>query len=313
MAMMRTRRKLVLASVLTLAALAALLAPSTAFAGPLDFITGLSDFDPAGDLVASSTSYINGVTINGLTDSFTNLLGDSFTTVKRVFGKVSQGFGYSVLIIVYLVQLVKIATHMESNAQLPGLKETLTLLIFFVIFKHLVDCSLDYIGYIYDEFNRLTIWIGNGGNLSVTPAGEITVTGNIVTEEQMRGLLNEDDGFLVRLIEALIVFIAALVLKFAAFFSVLARSLQAYVLAIFSPIPVAFLGLDDTRSWGLGYLKNFLAICMAGALIMVVVLITPHVLSAAAQSGLLAVVAACFVCVFAMFKAGSWAKDILGG
>lgn len=308
---MRIPGKPVMFAVLALAAIAALLAPQVAWAGVFDFLS--VDLDPAGDLLASAAELLNGVTVGGLTDSFEHLLGDSFGTVKRVFGKVSQGFGYSVLVIVYLVQLVKIATRMEGNATLPGVKDVLFLLVFFVIFKHLVDCSLDYIGYIYDEFNRLTIWIGSGGSVSKTPSGEIAVTTNVITEARMRALLNEDDGFVVRLLEALVVFVAAAALQFAAFFSVLARSLQAYVLAIFSPIPVAFLGLDDTRGWGIGYLKNFLAICMAGALIMVVVLITPHVLSAAADSGFLALVAACFVCVIAMFKAGGWAQDILGG
>ena len=81
----------------------------------------------------------------------------------------------------------------------------------------------------------------------MTPAGEITVTGTIVTEEQMRGLLNEDDGFLVRLIEALIVFIAALVLKFAAFFSVLARSVFALVFTmIFWDFFTTVSGLSST-------------------------------------------------------------------
>lgn len=302
-------------------AVAICLAPETAWANPLgdfiiDKISDKPDTDLQGSILASATNMINGISVTGLTETFKHLLGDSYGTVKSIFGKVSKGFGYSVLVVVYLVQLVKIATHMEGNAQLPGLKETLTLLVFFVIFKHLIDCSLDYIEYIYNEFNLLTIWIGNQGSLTTNQAGQVALTGNLVTEAQMRALLNEDDGTIVQVLEAAVVWVSAFVLQFAAYFSVLARSLQAYVLAIFAPIPIAFLGLDDTRSWGIGYLKNFVAICLAGCLIMVIIVITPHVLSAAIGIGLSSIIplgASCFVCVFAMFKAGGWSRDILGG
>lgn len=39
----------------------------------------------------------------------------------------------------------------------------------------------------------------------------------------------------------------------------LGRSVQLYVYAAFSPIPISLLGFDETKQIGIGYLKNFAA------------------------------------------------------
>lgn len=266
------------------------------------------------NVLAAATKMINNVSVSGLTSTFDTLLGTSFSTVQNIFGTVSQGIGYTVLVIVYLIQLIKIATHMEGNATLPGVKEVLFLVIFIVVFKHLVDCALQYAQMLYDGFNSLTIAIGRGN--VATSGGSYVLTNQIVTQDQMFAIIDEEEnGELVSYAEAVIVWICALCLQLATFFSVLARSLQAYILAIFSPIPLAFLGLDDTRSWGVSYIKNFLAVCLAGAVIMVLLIMIPPILQAAvgSSSPMVALISSCLVAVFAMFKAGGWAKDILGG
>ena len=48
-----------------------------------------------------------------------------------------------------------------------------------------------------------------------------------------------------------------------------ARTLQIYIMAAFVPIPISLLALDKTRQMGVGYLKNFAAVCLAGVIILV--------------------------------------------
>lgn len=49
-------------------------------------------------------------------------------------------------------------------------------------------------------------------------------------------------------------------------------------MAAFAPIPLAFLGMDATRQIGLGYLKSFGAVCIAGVIILVLLISFPLVL-----------------------------------
>ena len=49
-------------------------------------------------------------------------------------------------------------------------------------------------------------------------------------------------------------------------------------MAAFSPIPLAFLGFDQTRQIGLGYLKSFGAVCIAGLIILILLISFPVIL-----------------------------------
>ena len=44
---------------------------------------------------------------------------------------------------------------------------------------------------------------------------------------------------------------------------------DSYVMAAFGPIPLSLMALDDTRQIGVGYLKNFTAVCLAGLIILI--------------------------------------------
>ena len=108
-----------------------------------------------------------------------------------------------------------------------------------------------------------------------------------------------------------------------------ARALQLYIMAAFAPIPLAFLGMDATRQIGLGYLKSFGAVCIAGVIILVLLISFPLVLGGltganpgtgtpadAVANGLtyaLQYLAMCVLLILALVKSGSWARDIVSG
>lgn len=76
---------------------------------------------------------------------------------------------------------------------------------------------------------------------------------------------------LVSWLVVIIAYVVALVVSWA-------RAIQIYVMAAFSPIPLALASLDETRQMGVGYLKNFVAVCLAGVIILVLLVSFPIVL-----------------------------------
>lgn len=107
-----------------------------------------------------------------------------------------------------------------------------------------------------------------------------------------------------------------------------ARALQIYIMAAFSPIPLALLSEDETRQMGVGYLKNFASVCLAGVVILVLLVSFPIVLGGlnAASAGVsvldsvvgglsyaLQYLAMCILLILALVKSGGWARDVMGG
>ena len=80
------------------------------------------------------------------------------------------------------------------------------------------------------------------------------------------------------LIVSLISWVVVLAAYIVALVVCWARALQLYIMAAFSPIPLAFMALDDTRQIGVGYLKNFTAVCIAGLIIVILLIAFPVIL-----------------------------------
>ena len=79
---------------------------------------------------------------------------------------------------------------------------------------------------------------------------------------------------------------------------------------------------------GVGYLKNFASVCLAGVIILVLLVSFPIVLGGlqtastgsaivdsqvAGLSYALQYVAMCILLIISLVKSGSWARDIMGG
>ena len=101
------------------------------------------------------------------------------------------------------------------------------------------------------------------------------------------------------------------------------------MMAALSPIPLALMGLEDTRQAGVSFLRHFAGTCLAGIITLVTLVAFPVVLggldAASAGTGTAAdsvvgglsyalqYVAMCVLLIFSLSKSGSWARDALGG
>ncbi len=92
---------------------------------------------------------------------------------------------------------------------------------------------------------------------------------------------------------------------------------------------LALMGTEDTRQIGIGYIKNFVAVCLAGIIILVLLISFPIILGGlnAANPGTgtpidgiangltyaLQYLAMCILLILSLVKSGTWARDIVGG
>lgn len=340
------RELVMLAAALCMAMLATMAAPRPAYALKLiDDVGNVINAIPNAPnyLMTAAAENMKNINTGQLTNDFDKLIGPAsgastvspYTFVKEVHGTVVKGLGYSVLVIVYLVQLVRIANKFESNGVMPQVKEVIFLLLGFVIIKYLIDNSLVICEGVYTAFNELIKQLPgyDPGSTNVydtdlfgdfnadKDGGTVTIpqtdaSGNVIgyTEESVFG--DSRDNWIGNMLTAVIMWLVSYAAQVVAYFVVFARAFQIYIYAILAPIPLSMLGVEETRSWGMGFIKSFVAACLAGVLIAMMVLLWPMcVASAMATAGSFTVkaIAICGILIFGLAKTGSWAREIIGG
>lgn len=220
---------------------------------------------------------------------------------------------------VFTVQLVKISQKMDGNAAMPGVKEVVFLLAFFAVFLFLVQNSFAVVQAIYEvaklAIDRVAGLFGAGSQIDLATVSITT------TDDDVAALL-------AMLVVALISWLVVIVAYIMALVVIWARAIQIYVMAAFSPILLSLMALDETRQMGVGYLKSFAAVCLAGIIIPVLLVSFPIVLGGldAVSAGVSVVdsiigglsyalqyLAMCLLLILSLVKSGGWARDIMGG
>ena len=113
--------------------------------------------------------------------------------------------------------------------------------------------------------DRTIALFGTGGALDL---GEVSI---VTGDDDLPSLIAMLLVSLVSWLVVLVAYIVSLVVCWA-------RALQLYIMAAFSPIPLSLMALDDTRQIGVGYIKNFAAVCIAGLIILILLVSFPLIL-----------------------------------
>jgi len=321
-------RHFALAFAATLAACAALLAPGVAWAdiaGDINkWLCGILR-DTCNWIFNSQVGVLKGIGTEGvLSADFTQMLGSAgsvtmYDIVHGVWEVAILPIGCGILGFVFTVQLIKVSQRMDGSASMPGVKEVVFLLVFFAVFLFLIQNSFEIMRAVYEvtrlAISRVSGMFGTGGTLDLSAV-------SITTED------DDVAALLAMLVVALVSWLVVIVAYVVALVVSWARAVQIYVMAAFSPVPLALMSLDETRQMGVGYLKNFLAVCLAGVIILVLLVSFPVVLGGldAASAGApvidsvvgglsyaLQYLAMCILLILALVKSGSWARDIMGG
>lgn len=321
-------RRFTLAFVATFALLSMLLIPEPAFASIADdvnsWLCGVLR-DTCNWIFNSQVDVLKSIGTDGvLSASFDQMLGSAGTVTMRdvvhgVWEAAILPIGCGVLSLTFTLQLIRISQRMDGNASMPGVKEVVFLLVFYAVFLFVLQHSFELMQGIYEvsrlAVSRVSDLFGTGSALDLETVSITT------TDDDVAALL----GMLVVALVSWVVVIAAYVVALVVSW---ARALQIYIMAAFSPIPLALLAEDETRQMGVGYLKNFASVCLAGVVILVLLVSFPIVLGGlnAASAGVpvldsvvgglsyaLQYLAMCILLILALVKSGGWARDVMGG
>ena len=317
-------RRFKIAFAMTLALLTVLLVPAhSAYADIAgDINNWLAELlrDAANWMFSKQVDVLKGIGYDGI-------LGADFSSMLTPSGSVSMydiahgvwrvailPIGCGVLSLVFTVKLIQISQRVDGNASMPGVKEVVFLLVFFAVFLFLIQHSFELMQSIYEvigiAIDRVMALFGTGGALDLAAVSIVT------TDDDIPSLIAMLVVSLISWVVVLAAYIVALVVCWA-------RALQLYIMAAFSPIPLAFMALDDTRQIGVGYLKNFTAVCIAGLIIVPVILGgitganpgtgTPVDTVANGLTYALQYLAMCILLILSLVKSGAWARDIVSG
>lgn len=292
------RRRLLLAgralAALALIAVIALATPVPARAWDLpdvkntlfEFINNLVASILCSELNLTVKIVSEGIDLSTVNVTFSQLLATSatggvpavYTLVKTVANTVVQPCAYTVLSVTTLVQFLVIAKRMDQGTpELATLREVFTLFCWLAIMSFLIAHAFDLVREAYNLMNVITSAtvkaIGKVGSVDALKDVSFTV-------DKMGIDGTSDTGAL--LLCALIGIIAVVFSMFTvvtSFAMAFARGLEVYLLAAFSPLPFAFLSLDATRQWGIGYVKQFLTVCLQGVMILLLLAFFPVIMS----------------------------------
>ncbi|MDU1879855.1 MAG: conjugal transfer protein TrbL [Eggerthella sp.] len=260
-----------------------------------------------------------------LSEGFDQMLGSAggITMYDIAYGAWENAIlpiGCGILSFVFTVQLIKISQRMDGSQSMPAVKEVVFLLVFFAVFLFLIQNSFELMEAIYSvvglAIDRTMALFGAGGAMDLSAVSVVT----------------EDDD-VPALIALLLVSVISWVVVLGAYIVALvvcwARAIQLYVMAAFGPIPLSLMALDDTRQIGIGYLKNFTAVCLAGLIILILLVAFPLILGgltgASTSTGTpidgiatgltyaLQYLAMCVLLILSLVKSGAWARDIVSG
>ncbi|MDR3847673.1 conjugal transfer protein TrbL [Eggerthella sp.] len=260
-----------------------------------------------------------------LSSSFETMLGSSggvgmYDVVRGAWEVAVLPIGCGILSFVFTVQLIKISQRMDGTASMPAVKEVVFLLVFFAVFVFLLQHSFEIMQALYEvtrlAIQRVTDMFGDGGAISVADAPVVAETDDVAALIGMAVIA------IVNWVVVVVAYVVALVVSWA-------RAIQLYLMAAFSPIPLALMGLEDTRQIGIGYLRSFAGVCIAGIIILIVLISFPIVLAGlnAVNAGTgtvldgivgglsyaLQYLAICVLLILSLVKSGAWARDVMGG
>lgn len=274
-----------------------------------------------------------------LSAPFDSLLGVStYELTKTIHQTAVIPIAESILALFMLVQLVKISQRIDATATLPAVKDIVFLAVVYVLIHWFIVNSLDIMQAIYKiAVDNIIPEIGTAQSNTGFFNGELT-TSNIPDSTWDELTIG---GCFLTLCASILSVIGGVVAYMVAFIVAYARAWQIYAMAAFSSIPIALLGFDETRQMGIGFLKNFAAAVLAGAVMMFLLVIYPLALStmttASGVTGgasilflisipaggtaslasasvliLLEFLSITFLLIIALIKSGAWAKEILG-
>lgn len=260
-----------------------------------------------------------------ITGNFTNLFDSAgvWNIVKTTHQTFVIPVGESILALFMLVQLVKISQRIDATATLPAVKDIVFLAVTYVLIHWLIVNSLDIVTDVYGVFN----------DIAKSIVGSEAIANSSLSKDAWDVDKATIGGCFLFIVTGFFSMFVGTIAYLVALVVALARGVQLYAMAVFAPIPLSLLGFDETRQMGIGFLKNFCAAALAGAIIIFLIVVYPYMVSATGGdptasdnifsltyednfldtiSVVLGYLSLSVMLIFGLTKSGAWAKEILG-
>ncbi len=186
----------------------------------------------------------------------------------------------TVLAIVMMVELNRKASHIEADHQ-TGVK-----LIAAMIFKYIIlVMAVKNSGILLNAIRALVANVMGDPHLDPEGAG-VSVNENGAAVSAFQASIDKASSVdqVGMLIFLLIPFLVTLAAKATLMIVVLLRFAEIYMLTAFSPLPFAFLGNDETKSFGTSFLRKYVEVCIHGVCIIVSIHIYKGIISVASNA-----------------------------
>ena len=195
--------------------------------------------------------------------------GDIWTVISGIHTAM-VGIGYGLLVLFFAMGVFQSAASFR-DFQRPEF--TLRHFIRFVLAKVAVGSCMEIMTAIFSVCGGVvaTVMSGMGGSMSTAA----TLPGEIVTAIEGLGLLESIPLWLVALLGSLFI----TVMSFILLLTVYGRFFRLYMFTALAPLPLASFAGEGTAASGKAFLKNYIGVCMEGAVIVLACLIYSAFLS----------------------------------
>ncbi|MEK0278716.1 hypothetical protein [Bifidobacterium mongoliense] len=162
---------------------------------------------------------------------------------------VGKPLASAVLSVVLVLQLINVANRAEGDRQIGVKLIGITMIQCAVILAFAQNASL-----ILQAINAVGDWAMGTVDVatSVSTGGGLGNLGDMIGDQHLNPL---DTGLAMMLL--LLPFLVSKVAGIVVTVVVYLRFIQLYLMAGFASMPVAFLGNEHTRAWGIGYFKRY--------------------------------------------------------
>ena len=195
--------------------------------------------------------------------------GDIWTVISGIHNAM-VGIGYGLLVLFFAMGVFQSAASFR-DFQRPEF--ALRHFIRFVLAKVAVGSCMEIMTAIFSVCGGVvaTVMSGMGGSVSTAA----TLPGEIVTAIEGLGLLESIPLWLVALLGSLFI----TVMFFILLLTVYGRFFRLYMFTALAPLPLASFAGEGTAASGKAFLKNYIGVCMEGAVIVLACLIYSAFLS----------------------------------
>lgn len=200
--------------------------------------------------------------VEGLTVSVASYNSAAWSFAQQVNQAAVKPVAASILSIILVLEFVRISSRYDGDSR-TGTQQIAMVILKCVLVVIAVQNANLILGAIQEVGSQIMAGLGkppqNLAGVNFDPQKIKTAVGSLPGLDQFAFLLSLLLPWLASLAANVIV-IVMVVMRFA----------EIYIMSAFAPLPIVFLGNDETKAIGVGYLKKYAAVVLQGVVILLV-------------------------------------------